>query len=149
MDLVKEVRHDGELMAVILRRGFNETGIHFFTPDDFSQQLAFMHHPSGKIIQPHIHNPVQREVYYTLEVLFIRKGRLRIDFYSNERAYLGSEIIEEGDTILLATGGHGFEVLEELEMIEVKQGPYAGDQDKTRFEANPEQAADRGGKEDG
>lgn len=149
MDLVKEVRHDGELMAIILRRGFNETGIHFFTPDDFSQQLAFMHHPSGKVIQPHVHNPVQREVYYTLEVLFIRKGRLRIDFYSNEKAYLWSETIEEGDTILLATGGHGFEALEELEMIEVKQGPYAGDQDKTRFEANPAHTADRGEKEDG
>lgn len=141
MDMVEDVRHNGELMAVILRRGFNEAGIHFFTPDDFSQQLAFMHHPSGKVIQPHVHNPVHRNVYYTLEVLFIRKGRLRVDFYSGEKVYLGSEIIEEGDTVLLATGGHGFEALEELEMVEVKQGPYAGDRDKTRFEGNPKDTA--------
>jgi hypothetical protein len=74
-------------------------------------------------------------VYFTQEVLFIRKGKLRVDFYDDNRNYLESRILEKGDTILLATGGHGFEVLEELEMIEVMQGPFAGDHDKTRFEA--------------
>ena len=63
----------------------------------------------------------------------IRKGRLRVDFYDEEQRYLESRILEAGDTILLITGGHGFEVLEEVEMIEVKQGPYVGDGDKTRF----------------
>jgi hypothetical protein len=66
-------------------------------------------------------------------VLLIKRGRLRVDFYDDDQHYLESRILEAGDVILLATGGHGFEVLEEVEMIEVKQGPYAGDQDKTRF----------------
>jgi hypothetical protein len=94
-----------------------------------------MRHPAGKQIEPHVHNPVHREVHYTQEVLFIRKGKLRVDFYDVERNYLESRILEAGDTILLTTGGHGFEVLEEVEIIEVKQGPYAGGLDKTRFEA--------------
>jgi hypothetical protein len=94
-----------------------------------------MRHPAGKEIEPHVHNPVPREVQYTQEVLFIKSGRLRVDFYDDDCNYLQSRFLEAGDTILLATGGHGFEVLEEVEMIEVKQGPYAGDQDKTRFEA--------------
>jgi mannose-6-phosphate isomerase-like protein (cupin superfamily) len=94
-----------------------------------------MRHPTGRIIEPHVHNPVPREVHYTQEVLFIRKGRLRVDFYSEQRAYLESMILEAGDTILLISGGHGFEVLEEIEMLEVKQGPYVGEQDKTRFTA--------------
>jgi mannose-6-phosphate isomerase-like protein (cupin superfamily) len=123
------------LLAIIIRSGFHESGIHFFTPDDLSQQLAYMRHPTGKEIPPHVHNPVPREVRFTQEVLFIRKGKLRVDFYDDDRNYLESRILEGGDTILLATGGHGFEVLEEVEMIEVKQGPYAGDQDKTRFES--------------
>ena len=93
-----------------------------------------MHHPAGKVIDPHVHNPVNRSVQYTQEVLFIKRGRLRVDFYDNEQTYIESRILQAGDVILLATGGHGFEVLEEIEMIEVKQGPYAGDQDKTRFE---------------
>ena len=85
------------------------------------------------MIQPHVHNPVAREVHYTQEVLFIRKGRLRVDFYGSDREYLESVVLEAGDTILLIAGGHGFEVLEEVEMLEVKQGPYVGDHDKTRF----------------
>jgi mannose-6-phosphate isomerase-like protein (cupin superfamily) len=93
-----------------------------------------MSHPKGKQILPHVHNPVPREVKYTQEVLFIKKGKLRVDFYNNDQSYLESRILKEGDIILLAEGGHGFEALEELQMIEVKQGPYAGDMDKTRFE---------------
>lgn len=133
--MITEIRHGGELLALILPHKFNEPGIHFFTPNDFSQQLAYMRHPAGKVIAPHVHNPVARQVHYTLEVLLIKRGRLRVDFYDAERNYLESRTLGAGDTILLATGGHGFEVLEEIEMIEVKQGPYAGDQDKTRFAA--------------
>ncbi len=81
-----------------------------------------------------LHNPVRREVQYTQETLFIRRGQLRVDFYSEDRDYLESRVLQSGDVILLIRGGHGFQVLEELEMIEVKQGPYAGDQDKTRFD---------------
>ena len=131
--MITEVRHDGEMLALILSGRFNEPGIHFFTPNSFSQQLAYMRHPTGKTIQPHLHNPVPRDVEYTLEVLVLRRGRLRVDFYDRQKNYLHSRVLEAGDTILLATGGHGFEVLEEIEMLEIKQGPYIGEADKTRF----------------
>ncbi|GBG57993.1 hypothetical protein SPFL3102_01713 [Sporomusaceae bacterium FL31] len=131
--MVKHIMHNNNLLAIIIKKNFDIEGIHFFTPDDFSQQLAYMHHQTGKIIEPHIHNPVPRQVHFTQEVLFVRKGMLRVDFYDEEQRYLESHILEAGDIILLASGGHGFEVLEEIEMIEVKQGPYAGEKDKTRF----------------
>jgi mannose-6-phosphate isomerase-like protein (cupin superfamily) len=124
---------DGTLIALIVRRDFSEDGVRFFTPDEFSQQLAFMRHPTGKSIEPHVHNPVNRTVTYTQEVLFIRSGRLRVDFYDDQRVYIESRELGDGDVILLAAGGHGFEVLETVEMVEVKQGPYSGDHDKTRF----------------
>lgn len=133
--MIKEIKHKDNLLALIISKDFNNPGIHFFTPDNLSQQLAYMHYPKGKIIQPHIHNPVPREVIYTQEVLIIKRGLLRVDFYSEDERYLESYVLNAGDIILLATGGHGFEVLEELEMIEVKQGPYTGDSDKTRFNA--------------
>jgi hypothetical protein len=107
--------------------------VHFFTPAEFSQQLGYIRHPAGKMIEPHVHNSVAREVYFTQEVLFIKRGKLRVDFYDKTQQFLKSYILETGDAILLAAGGHGFEVLEEVEMIEVKQGPYSGDIDKTRF----------------
>jgi mannose-6-phosphate isomerase-like protein (cupin superfamily) len=140
--MIDMVRAGDELLAVIVRRDFHEPGIHFFTPDEFSQQLAFMRHPAGKVIDPHVHNPVSRSVQYTQEVLFVKSGKLRADFYDHERQYLESRILEGGDVILLAAGGHGFEVLEEVEMIEVKQGPYAGEKDKTRFDAIPAERID-------
>ena len=134
--MIKKIKHQSQLLALIISNKFKESGIHFFTPNELSQQLAYMRHPAGKIIQPHVHNPVPREVHYTQEVLFIKKGKLRVDFYDEQQNYLESHILEAGDVILLATGGHGFEVLEEIEMFEVKQGPYAGNSDKTRFESN-------------
>ena len=131
--MIQEIKHNNQLLSIIISNKYAEPGIHFFTPDDFSQQLAFMKHPVGKIIQPHVHNPAQREVHFTKEVLFIRKGKIRVDFYTDEQKYIESHILETGDVILLSEGGHGFEILEETEMIEVKQGPYVGEQDKVRF----------------
>lgn len=132
-NLVKEITHNGLLLGIIIYSDFREPGIHFFTPNSLSQQLAYMRHPAGKHIQPHIHNPVPRQVTYTQEVLFIKAGKLRIDFYNDEQEYLESFLLKKGDVVLLIQGGHGFEVIEEVEMIEVKQGPYVGEQDKTRF----------------
>ena len=131
--MIEKIVHNAKLFALIVSGRYNEKGVHFFTPEDFSQQLGFMRHPSGQRIEPHVHNPVERQVHYTKEVLFIKKGRLRVDFYTDDQRYLESRILEGGDVILLSEGGHGFEVLEDLEMFEVKQGPYAGDSDKTRF----------------
>ncbi|WP_017721972.1 hypothetical protein [Kamptonema formosum] len=130
---IQEITDSNQLLAIIISSNFNKPGIHFFTPNDLSQQLAYMRHPAGKMIEPHVHNMVPREVHYTQEVLFIKKGKLRVDFYSDQQQYLESRILEAGDVILLIEGGHGFEVLEEVEMIEVKQGPYVGERDKTRF----------------
>ena len=131
--MTEEILHQGRLLALILRAGFRADGIRFFTPDDFSQQLGYMNRPRGYVIPPHVHNPVERSVHYTKEVLFIRSGRARVDFYDDAQNYLESRVLGTGDVILLAFGGHGFEMLEACEMVEVKQGPYAGDSDKTRF----------------
>ncbi len=131
--MIEEITYNGQVLAIILPSEFRQPGIHFFTPDSFSQQLAYMRHPEGKIIKPHIHKQVRREVFYTQEVLLIKRGKLRVDFYNDDQGYLESRILKAGDVILLIKGGHGFEVLEELEMIEVKQGPYVGDNDKVRF----------------
>jgi len=136
--MVEEVMLEGVLYALIIRRDFNLPGVHFFTPGTFSQQVGFMSHPSGHRIQPHVHRDVQREVVRTQEVLMIRKGSLRVDFYGRNREHLDSRTLRSGDVILLASGGHGFEVLEACEMIEVKQGPYMGDADKVLLAEDPQ-----------
>ncbi len=132
--MIKTIVHNNQQFAIIIKNSYKKEGVEFFTPNDYSQQLAYMAHKKGKKIDAHVHNKVTRDVHLTQEVLVIRKGKLRVDFYTQERQYFESTVLEEGDVILLAGGGHGFEVLEDLEMIEIKQGPYLGDEDKTRFE---------------
>lgn len=133
--MVKEIYSRQSLLAIIILNSYNKPGISFFTPNDLSQQLAYMQHKQGHSIDPHVHNLVKREVNYTQEVLIIRKGKLRVDFYDDNRQYIESHVLVGGDVILLASGGHGFEVLDDVEMFEVKQGPYAGENDKVRFDA--------------
>ena len=132
--MFEEIIHLNELMAIIVKNSFSKPGVTFFTANELSQQLAFMKHPCGKIIDPHVHKPVPREVLYTQEVLFIKSGKLKVDFYDDDQSYIESRILNKGDVILLIKGGHGFEVLEDLQMIEVKQGPFAGENDKVRFQ---------------
>jgi mannose-6-phosphate isomerase-like protein (cupin superfamily) len=133
-ETVERIEHEGEMLALIVRNEYSAPGVNFFTPNELSQQLAHMQHPAGKAISAHVHNPVHRTVAYTQETLFIKRGRLRVDFFGSDQVYLESRELKAGDVILLIKGGHGFEVLEDLEMIEVKQGPYAGENDKTCFE---------------
>ena len=132
-DLVEKIIYNDNLLSMIIRANYKNKGINFFTPPDFSQQVAYMSHPKGKMIEPHVHNVVKREIHYTKEVLFIKKGKLKVDFYSEDQNFIESKVLCEGDVILLAEGGHGFEIIEDIEMIEVKQGPYCGEADKTRF----------------
>ena len=131
---MQNISDDLGLLAVIIRADFQADGIVFATPNELPQQLGYMKRPAGYEIDPHVHVLKRYDVQYSSETLFIRKGKVRIDFYSEDRQYLSSEILMAGDVVLLSRGGHGFEMLEESEIIEVKQGPYESDNDKIRFE---------------
>lgn len=133
MGQIEEVKKKSKLLAMIIRNDYFCDGVDFITPNAYSQQVAYMHHPAGKVIDAHVHNLVHRNVVMTQEVLFIKRGVLRVDFYDEYEDYLESRDLRAGDVILLVSGGHGFQALEEVEMIEVKQGPYAGEEDKKRF----------------
>ena len=130
---IEEIYNNEVLLALIVRSSFKQEGIKFFTPNEFSQQLGYMNRKSGYEISPHVHKPVKRTIDYTKEVLFIKKGKVKIDFYDENKNYIESRILLSGDVILLSKGGHGFLMLEDTEMIEVKQGPYSKSEDKFKF----------------
>ena len=133
---VEQIFDDYRMIAILVHAEHDQEGIEFFTPHNFSQQLAYMKRPKGYRIAAHIHKPVPRNVRYTQETLFIRSGKVKINFYSEKYQYLCTRELAKGDVILLVSGGHDFEMLEDTAMIEVKQGPYAGEDDKERFEAD-------------
>ena len=133
--MLEQINHNDKVLAIIIKANYHQDGISFFTPDSFSQQLGYMNRPEGYLIPPHVHNVVERKVELTQEVLYVKSGKVRVDFYDDDKKYLESRIVTTGDVILLAHGGHGFKMLEQSEMIEVKQGPFCGEMDKVRFDS--------------
>lgn len=132
--MIETIKHQELTIAIIIYKDHHTDGIEFITPQDFTLQLGSMTRPAGYKIVPHIHNPVRRETTGTQEALFIKRGKIEIDFYSFEQVYLQSCILSAGDIVLLAGAGHGINVLEEAEIIEVKNGPFIAGSDKGRFE---------------
>ncbi len=130
---IEQIFDEYRMIAIIVYADHQGRGIQFFTPNNFSQQLAFMSHPKGHVIPAHIHLPVPRQVQHTQETLFVRKGRIQINFYDEKQSYIESRTLAAGDVILLVSGGHDIKMLEDSDIIEVKQGPYAGQNDKMRF----------------
>ena len=131
--MIDIINHKVLRLGIIIKASFKNEGIEFFTNDNDSQQLGYMTRDVGHEIIPHRHNIVKRKVEVTQEVLFIKSGQVRVDFYDNNEQYLKSRVLNKGDIILLIDGGHGFVMLEKSEIIEVKQGPYCGEKDKVRF----------------
>lgn len=132
--MTRNVMNGDQLIAVYIPANHTTPGVNFLTADDATMQMGILNHPKDSIIASHTHRPVLREADITQEVLVIRQGRIRVDFFDNDDKYLESINLEQGDVILLVSGGHGFEVLEDVDMIEVKTGPYVADDDKRLFE---------------
>ena len=132
-EFLEEIRTEEELLAIIIRSEYDQPDISFFTSDDNILQVGYMSYSENKKIQPHIHNQYKREIEGTQEVIFIKEGRLIATFYNQDKEFVSDIELSSGDCVVLISGGHGFELLEPTKMIEVKNGPYAHDEDKIRF----------------
>jgi len=127
---IEIIKKGKEILAIIVPHDYYSEETQFFTPTNFPQQLGFISRKRGEIIQTHKHNVVKRNIYLTQEVLAIKKGKVKINFYDSKGKYFDSRIFWPGDIILLASGGHGLEFLKNTQIVEIKQGPYLGKDDK-------------------
>lgn len=125
--MIEKIQTENTLIAIIIRNNFSKDGASFVTDNKLTQQLAAMSYKKDHKITPHYHQTWTRTVDTTMEAIIIKSGKLRVDFYSQTGSYFQSKLLEEKDLILLVTGGHGFKVIEDVEMIEVKQGPFVKD----------------------
>ena len=133
MENIEKITEKDKIYAIVLRKEFNMAGANFFTPSEFSQQLGMLIHEKGKIVERHRHKLVKREIFRTQEVLVLLEGKIKMDLYDDDTRLLKTVILNSGDSILLAQGGHRVEILETAKIIEVKQGPYAGFDEKEYF----------------
>jgi hypothetical protein len=133
--MIEKINYKKKLLALIVRGNYRKKkGITFFTPNDATQQFGYMKHKKKYIIKPHVHKKRLTKILFTTEVILLLKGTLRVDFYSPSKKYLFSKILKEKDIVMLVSGGHGFKVLKDVEMLEIKQGPYNLIKDKVKFE---------------
>ena len=133
--MIEKIIHKKKLLALIVRGKYrNKKGITFFTPSESIQQFGYMKHKRSHIIKPHLHKKRLTKIFYTTEVILLLKGMIRVDFYNQFKKYLFSKILKEKDIIMLVHGGHGFKILKDVEMIEIKQGPYNLIRDKIKFD---------------
>ena len=131
--MIDLIIHNNIRYGIIISNKYDLKGANFFTEENDILQLGYMKHSTGHTIQPHYHKKIDRKINNTQEVLFIKTGKIRVDFYSENNQRIDSRILNSGDVIIILNGGHGFEVLESVEMYEVKQGPYLGVNDKVCF----------------
>tara|TARA_B100000575_G_C22750824_1_gene447939 strand:- start:63 stop:491 length:429 start_codon:yes stop_codon:yes gene_type:complete len=125
--MIEKIKFKQKLYAIIVRNKFTKKGANFLTKLSLSQQMAHMEYEKGHKIKSHYHKKWVRKISTTLEVLFIKKGKLRIDFFTTKGKYFLSKVLSEKDTVLFIYGGHGFEVIKNVSMIEIKQGPFTKD----------------------
>ena len=124
---------NGYLIAIILQAGYDTPGINFISGPELSQQIGVLQHKAGHVIQPHTHLEVPRKVVTTQEVLYIQSGKVEVDLFDDMDRFVCTKTLVANDMIHLIRGGHGFRVIEDAKILEIKNGPYVGTQDKRRF----------------
>ena len=135
--MIEEIQWEGRVLALILRKDVEPEGVRFFTREENSLQLGILQHKGGLEIRTHIHRNHAKIIEDVQEILHVEYGKIEANFYSDSGKRIGSKILNPGDTILLISGGHGFKILEDSRIIEVKQGPYPGGQgDKVPLETS-------------
>ena len=130
---VEWIKHESQVLGIIISSEYNSAVSEFITPDSYTQQVGFIVYPKGETIVPHIHRDLERNIIGTSEVLFMRKGLCWVDFFLIDKSLFCSKQLKEGDVLILVSGGHGFRMVEDTTLLEIKQGPYVGELDKDRF----------------
>jgi hypothetical protein len=130
-DGVEIIGSHAKPLAIVIRASASVESIQFFSPRDFPQQIGLMSRPSGYEVPLHVHNFQKREINTTQEVLFVRSGKCLVRIFDTSSGFDWEIVLNSGDVILLASGAHGITMLENTEILEVKQGPYSELEDKT------------------
>jgi len=132
---IKEIIYNNEILARHIPSEAWATSLGFYSHDEEFIQVGTWKYNQGKELNKHIHNPVERIVSRTQEVLYVKKGSIKAQIYSLAEVYVDEIIVKEGDTLILLNSGHGYVILEDnTQVLEVKNGPYLGAEvDRRRF----------------
>jgi hypothetical protein len=131
--VIEPITSDGQVLAYLARTEPPPEQTAFVTPDDCNLQVGHIVYPGGSEIARHVHLPIERHIVGTTEVLIVQRGRCEVDIYTDDRRLVACRELQVGDILIAVAGGHGFRVLEDTVLLEIKQGPYPGEAAKERF----------------
>jgi hypothetical protein len=130
---VETITSGGRVLAYVIRAGYIPSETTFPTPPELNLQVGFVVYPKGGEVARHSHTPIERHLVGTAEVIVVREGRCALDVYDDGGGLVATQELGTGDVMLMVGGGHGFRMLEPTVLLEVKQGPYVGAEEKERF----------------
>lgn len=132
-DVVERINWNGLPLCYLIRNDRFPDKTTFFTPPEFKQQVGYVVYPAGGVIKRHVHRSIPRCLVGTSEVLVVKKGHCLIDIYNDDHELVATRDLFPGDVMLMVGGGHGFRMIEDTVLLEIKQGPYTGEEEKEHF----------------
>jgi len=130
---IERITGNGIPLCYVIRADCEPSCTTFLTPPEFKQQVGYVVYPKGGEIIRHLHLPLERHLVGTSEVIIVKKGRCLLDIFNDARELVATRELGPGDLMLMVGGGHGFRMLEDTVLLEIKQGPYSGVEEKERF----------------
>lgn len=123
----ERIERDGTLFAEVIWVGTTVEKSRFFSDDGSSLQFGLLAHEAGFIEPAHYHHPVKREISDLQQMFVVQRGVVAVDFYTPDGVKFHEVVLRTGDAINLVHGIHAVRVIEDMQCVSVKQGPFLGD----------------------
>ena len=133
MENIELIPPEGRTLCYVIRGNTQPGQTTFITPPEAKQQVGFIVYPKGGTIARHCHRPLERRIVGMAEVLVVRTGHCQIEVYDEKKTVVAVRDLYQNDVVVMVGGGHGFKILEDTVLLEIKQGPYLGPEDKELF----------------
>ena len=120
-----DIKYKNKLVAIVLGKFPN--GSIPQTDGKEPLQLVTLKHSKGKYLSAHTHKPTSRTTAKMQECIIVKKGKIKVDLYGPDQKMFKKVILKTGDLLILLNGGYGIHILEDAELIELKNGPFVED----------------------
>jgi hypothetical protein len=123
---IETIEYNGIKFAQVIWADTRVAQTTFFSPPESSFQFGLLAHEAGFVEAPHLHRPITREIDDLQQMFVVQRGVVAVQLYTDDKVLLKEVVLRAGDAIVLIHGVHAIRVLEDMQCISVKQGPFLG-----------------------
>jgi hypothetical protein len=120
------VNHGGIRYAEIIWADTRVETTTFFSPAESSFQFGLLAHKAGFTEPPHYHREFERTIRDLQQMFVVQRGAVGVQLFADDGRMLREVELRQGDAIVLIHGTHAIRVIEDMQCISVKQGPFLG-----------------------